>query len=165
MQSAVSRILLAITLVAVGHMPAAAQTANATLNASINGIARLSISSATITFPDGDPDTTPSIQATQGPITLTAKARTSPNGGVTLTIQASDQLRSGLNTIPASSITWTAAGAGFTGGTLSNTIAQLVASWTGSGVRSGTQAFFFRNLWTYATGTYTLTMTYTLTSA
>ena len=150
---------------AAGRVPAAAQTGNATLNAAVNGLARLSLSSAAITFPDADPDTVPSIQAAQGPITLTAKARTSPNGAVTLTVQASDHLRSGINTIPASNITWVASGAGFSNGTLSAAMAQIVAAWTGSGVRSGTQTFFFKNLWSYATGTYTLTMTYTLSAA
>jgi len=145
--------------------PVAGQTRNATLNASINGLARLSLSSAAISFPDADPDTVPSIQATQGPITLTAKARTSPNGSITLTVQANDHLRSGVNTIPASHITWVAGGAGFTNGTLSATSAQILAVWTGSGVRSGTQTFFFKNLWSYATGIYTLTMTYTLSAA
>jgi hypothetical protein len=158
-------VLLFALIFATGRMPAAAQTSNATLNASINGLARLSLSSAALTFPDADPDTVPSIQASQGPITLSAKARTSPNGTVTLTVVASDQLRSGLNTIPASNITWVGSGAGFVNGTLSTTTAQVVAGWSGSGVRTGTQMFFFRNLWSYATGTYTLTMTYTLAAA
>jgi hypothetical protein len=164
MRLTVSVLLFALVF-AAGRMPAAAQTSNATLNASINGLARLSLSSAALTFPDADPDTVPSIQASQGPITLSAKARTSPNGTVTLTVLASDQLRSGLNTIPASNITWVGSGAGFVNGTLSPTTAQVVAGWSGSGVRTGTQMFFFRNLWSYATGTYTLTMTYTLTAA
>ena len=145
--------------------PAAGQTQNATLNASINGLARLSVSSAAISFPDADPDTVPNIQATPGPIMLTAKARTSPNGEVTLTVQASDHLRSGMNTIPASHITWVANGTGFSNGTLSAATAQIVAAWTGPGVHTGTQTFFFRNLWSYPTGTYTLTMTYTLSAA
>ena len=145
-------------------MPAA-QTSTATLNASINSVARLSVSSAALTFPDADPDTVPSIQASQGPITVTAKARTSPNGTVTLTVRASDELRSGVNTIPASNITWVASGTGFGNGTLSATSAQAVATWTGSGVRTGTQTFFFRNIWSYATGTYTVTITYTLSAA
>jgi len=149
---------------AAGRVPAA-QTSNATLNASMNSVARLSLSSAALTFPDADPDTVPSIQASQGPITVTAKARTSPNGMVTLTIRAGDQLRSGLNTIPESNITWVTTGGGFSNGTLSATTAQAVATWTGSGVHTGTQTFFFRNLWSYATGTYTLTMTYTLSAA
>src|SRR5689334_3063167 len=111
----VSAILFVIAFVA-GRVPATAQTQNATLNASINGLARLSLSTAAITFPDADPDTVPSIQAAQGPITVTAKARTSPNGTVTLTLMANDVLRSGINTIPASNITWTATGAGFSNG-------------------------------------------------
>ena len=146
-------------------MPAAAQTDNATLNASINGLARLSLSAFSISFPDADPDTVPIIPASQGPLTITAKARTSPNGTVTLTVLASDDLRSGLNTIPAASITWTATGLGFSSGTLSAATAQAVAGWTGSGLRTGTQMFFFKNLWSYAAGTYTLTMTFTLTAA
>jgi hypothetical protein len=157
-------VLLLIVLVAAGSAPAA-QTSNATLNASINSAARLSLSSAALTFPDADPDTSPSIQAAQGPITVTAKARTSPNGTVTLTVRATDELRSGLNTIPASNITWVASGAGFTNGTLSATTAQPIATWSGSGERTGAHTFFFRNLWSYATGTYTLTMVYTLSAA
>jgi len=154
-----------ILVFAAGRVPAAGQTQNATLNASINGLARLSVSSAAISFPDADPDTVPNIQATPGPILLTAKARTSPNGAVTLTVQASDHLRSGINTIPASNITWVANGTGFSNGTLSAATAQIVAAWTGPGVHTGTQTFFFKNLWSYATGTYTLTMTYTLSAA
>ena len=156
--------LFLLLVVAAGRVPAA-QTSTATLNASINSVARLSVSSAALTFPDADPDTVPSIQASQGPITVTAKARTSPNGTVTLTVRASDELRSGVNTIPASNITWVASGTGFGNGTLSATSAQAVATWTGSGVRTGTQTFFFRNIWSYATGTYTVTITYTLSAA
>ena len=148
-----------------GIAPASAQSDTATLNASINSQARLSFSTVSITFPDADPDTVPNIPALQGPITINAKARTSVNGAVTLTIQANDQLRSGLDTLPASQVTWTATGSGFTNGTLSAASAQVVAAWTGSGVHTGTQTFFFRNLWSYPTGTYTLTMTFTLSAA
>ena len=163
-----ARVALFVCLVlATGLVPASAQSLadSATLNASINSQARLSFSTLSISFPDADPDTVPSIQASQGAVTITAKARTSVNGAVTLTVRATDHLRSGLDTIPASHITWTATGSGFAGGTLSAATAQTVAAWTGSGVHTGSQTFFFRNLWTYATGTYTLTMTFTLTAA
>src|SRR6266508_304689 len=122
---------------AAGIRPAAAlqSTDTATLNATFSGLARITFSSSNVSFPDAEPDFVPNVPASQGPITITAKARTSPNGGVTLTVQASDNLRSGVNTIPASSITWTAAGPGFTNGTLSAASAQLLASWTDSGVR------------------------------
>lgn len=158
------RVFVAAVAVAAA-VPASAQTANGTLSASVNGLARLSLSSAGITFPDADPDTVPTIPASQGPIAVTAKARTSVNGAVTLTVLAADQLRSGLDTIPAANVTWTATGPGFTPGTVSATTPQTVGAWSGSGVRSGTQAFLFRNLWTYATGIYTLTLTFTLTAA
>ncbi len=154
-----------VALLAAGALPVAAQTVSATLNASVNGLARLSLSSLTISFPDADPDTVPNVPAAQGPITISAKARTSVNGGVMLTLQASNQLRSGLNTIPASQVTWTSSGAGFSNGTLSAVSPQTVASWAGSGVRNGTQTFYFRNLWSYPTGTYTLTIVYTLSAA
>jgi len=159
--------LLAVMGLAVGIAPAAAQqvTTTATFNATFSGIARLTFSSSSVSFPDADPDIVPNIPAVQGPITITAKARTTHAGAVTLTVQASDNLRSGVNTIPASNITWTCAGAGFTNGTLSAATPQIVASWVASGVRTGTQTFFFKNLWTYPTGIYTLTMTYTLTGA
>jgi hypothetical protein len=164
-RSSVELALLVLLLMAAAVGPAAAQTDTATLNASVNGLARLSLSTLTISFPDADPDTVPNIPALQGPVIITAKARTSVNAVVTLTLLAADQLRSGLDTIPASSITWTATGSGFSSGTLSAASAQTVAGWIGSGVRSGTQSFFFNNLWTYTTGTYTLTMTFTLSAA
>jgi hypothetical protein len=140
-------------------------TDTATLNAVLGPAARLTISSASLTFPDADPDTVPVITGVPAAITITAKARATDGGTVTLTVQASDDLRSGLSTIPASAITWTASGAGFVDGTLSAANAQILAAWTGSGVRAGSQSFRFQNLWTHPTGTYTLTITYTLSAA
>jgi hypothetical protein len=154
-----------ILLLAVYPSRAAAQTETATLSASLTGIARLSLSSSAITFPDSDPDTVPQIVALPGPITMTAKARAIPGGAVLLTVQASDDLRSGLDTIPAANITWTATGAGFIDGTLSASMSTTVGSWINSGVHTGAVAFSFLNLWTYPTGTYTLTMTFTLSAA
>lgn len=158
-------LILLIALMAVCPGWAAAQAETATLNANLSGIARLTFSSNAITFPDADPDTVPQISAIPGSIAITAKARATPGGEVSLTVQAGDELRSGLDTIPASHITWTASGPGFVGGTLSATVPQVVGSWMGSGVRSGTVIFQFLNLWTYAVGTYTLTMTFTLSAA
>lgn len=159
-------LLAAIALgVCLVPQPAEAQTDTATLNAALGGLARLSLSSAVLTFPDADPDTVPQITGVPAAITITAKARATEGESVTLTVQASDDLRSGMNTIPASSITWTATGPGFVDGTLSGTTAQPVASWIGSGIRSGTQTFRFQNLWSHPTGTYTLTMIFTLSAA
>jgi hypothetical protein len=81
---------------------------------------------------------------------------------VVLTVQAGDDLRSGLDVIPASAITWTTTGAGFSPGTLSKLVPVTVGAWTGSGAWSGTQTLAFTNSWTYSTGTYTCVLVYTL---
>ncbi len=158
-------VLVALALTAVSSARSAlAQTRTATLNVSINGLARLSLSSTGMSFPDSNPDLVPQVPGTPGPLVVTVKARTTLNATVRLSVLASDDLRSGVLTLPASTITWTAAGAGFVAGTLNRTTPQSVGTWVGSGVRTGTQSLLFTNLWTQPTGTYTLTMTYTLSS-
>jgi hypothetical protein len=152
-------------LLALVPASSAAQTDTATLNANLSGIARLTFSSNNLVFPDSDPDTVPLVPASGGPVTITAKARATQGGQVTLTLQADGDLRSGIDTLPASELTWTATGPGFVNGTVSAATPQTVASWVGSGVHTGTQSFLFRNLWTHPTGTYTLTLTYTLSAA
>jgi hypothetical protein len=151
-----------IASIAMCGAEAGAQSAPATLSVSIPPMARLSFSTNSISFPDADPDLFPQVSATQGPIAITAKARAAQGAVVTLTVQASDDLRSGVTVLPASLVTWTGAGPGFSGGTLSRAGPQLVGTWTGSGVRSGTQSYQFENRWTHPAGTYTITLVYTL---
>lgn len=143
---------------------AAGQAATATLSANVSTLAKLTLSTATASFPDADPDAIPQIPSAGGPILITAKSRAMPGMQVLLTVQAADDLRSGVNVIPASNITWTAAGAGFVGGTLSTTSPVTLATWTGSGSRSGTQQLYFRNLWTHPTGVYSVSLLYTLSA-
>jgi hypothetical protein len=142
----------------------AAQASTATLSASVTTVAKLTLSTTSLSFPDADPDSIPQIPSSGGPLLITAKARANPGAQVTLTVQASDELRSGVSVLPASNITWTATGAGFVAGTLSASAPVTVATWTGSGVRSGTQQLYFRNLWTHPTGTYTVSLLYTLSA-
>ena len=155
--------LLAVA-VASPARSAFAQTRTATLNVTVNGLARLQLSSNGVSFPDSNPDLVPQVPGTPGPLVLTVKARTTLNATVRLSVLASDDLRSGVRTLPASTITWTATGAGFVPGTLNRTTPQTVGTWIGSGARTGNQSLRFANAWTYSTGTYTLTMTYTLSS-
>lgn len=135
-----------------------------TASAIINGLAKLSLSSLTLTFPDRDPDGVPLIPAAGGPLAVVAKARATPGSPVTLTVEALDDLRSGTDVIPASALSWTTTGSGFVDGTVSRGAARTVASWPNSGVRTGTQTYRLQNSWSYAPGTYTLTLTYTLTA-
>jgi len=143
---------------------AAAQVDTATLHATVGSVARLTLSSTSITFADADPDALAEVPSSPAAITIVAKARAAAGSQVTLTAQASDDLRSGLDTIPASSISWSATGPGFVGGTLSRTAPRPVATWSGSGVRTGAQSYRFGNQWTYAAGTYTLSVVYTLSA-
>jgi len=164
LRSRVLKLAFIICALAALAAPAGAQTSTATLSADLRTLAKLTLSTNSVTFPDADPDGVPQVPATGGPITITAKSRATAGAQVILTVVASDDLRSGVQVIGASAITWTATGAGFQPGTLSKTAPVTVAQWTGSGIRSGTQELMFRNLWSYATGTYSLSLTYTLSS-
>jgi hypothetical protein len=157
-------ILAVAVLIGGPLVHAASLSRTATATATITAVAKLTMSSTSIAFPDADPDTTPAIPASGGEITITAKARTTIGNTVTLVVQAANDLKSGLDTILATQLTWTATGAGFVAGTMSKTAAQPVASWTSSGSWSGTQSYTLLNSWTYATGTYSTTLTYTLTA-
>ena len=161
---ALSVALAIVSLAARPHGQAASEASTVTASAIIAGLAKLNLSSLTLTFPDAHPDIVSLIPAAGGPLTITAKARATPGSTVTLTVEALDDLRSGTDVIPASALAWTGAGAAFANGTVARGAARTVASWPGSGVRSGTQAYTLQNSWTYATGTYTLTLTYTLTA-
>jgi hypothetical protein len=140
------------------------QSATATLSVSLGSHARLALLSTTLAFPDSDPDTLPRIPSVPAAIGITAKARTTRNSQVTLTVQSTDDLRSGVTLLPAATITWSAAGPGFLPGTLSRSAAQMVGAWTGSGIRSGSQSFFFENRWTHPPGIYTITLVYTMSA-
>ena len=146
------------------HMPAASLTRTATATVTVNAFAKLTLSASTLVFPDSDPDTIPEVRAAGGPVTITAKATTTIGSTVTLVVQAAGDLRSGLDAIPVTQLRWTATGAGFVPGTMSQTAAQRVASWVSSGSWTGTQTYGLLNSWTYATGTYSTTLTYTLTA-
>ncbi|HEY7498677.1 MAG TPA: hypothetical protein VH740_09195 [Vicinamibacterales bacterium] len=141
-----------------------AQRGTTVLLVNLPATARVSFSATSVTFPDADPTATPFVPSVPVGVTISARARVPRNSQITLTLQSTDDLRSGVTVLPASLITWTASGAGFAGGTLSRTTPQLVGRWTGSGVRTGTQNFRFENRWTHPTGIYSATLVYTLSS-
>lgn len=141
-----------------------AQNSIALLLVTLPTQARLSLSSSAITFPDADPELTPLVPAVPSGITVSARARVPRNSQITLTVQSTDDLRSGVTVLPASLVTWTATGAGFTAGTMSRTAPQLLGRWTGSGAHTGTQTYRFENRWTHPVGVYSATLVYTLAS-
>ena len=155
--------LVAVLVLAGTVAFAAVDTKNVTVNATVSATAKLTLSSLTVNFPDADPDTTPTI--TVAPITIDAKGKTSTGSNITLTVLASDDLKTaGPELIGIANITWAVSGAGFVAGTMSKTVAQSLGSWANSGNRSGTQTYSLANSWNYATGAYSTSVLYTLTA-
>ena len=136
-------------------------TASVTATANVAAKARLDVTGA-VAFVDADPETTPILSAAA--LNITVKARTGNTETVTLTVAADDDLtEAGGATIGISNLSWQVTGAGFAAGTAATTDVS-VGSWTGSGSHSGTQTYRLANSWAYATGNYSVTLTYTLTA-
>jgi hypothetical protein len=140
---------------------AQAQLATTSIQATVvvGNQARLTVT-GDITFPDSDPDSVLNIPAS-APVSVSARARVAPTQGLIVTVHASDTHFDATDTIPVTALTWTAAGANFINGTMSDT-AVNVASWSGPSSQAGTQNYVLANSWSYAPGTYPLTLTYTL---
>ena len=83
---------------------------------------------------------------------------------MTLTVVAGGDLINGTQSIAITNLAWTATGAGFVAGASNKTTAQSVGSWTGSGTHVGSQVYTLPNSCAYATGTYSATLSYTLTA-
>ena len=157
-------VLAAVMLLGAAEAFAASTTANLDINAAVSSRAKLTLGQATIHFVDADPDNTSSIAATENGVTVGVKARTASAASVTLQVSSAADLASGSDSIAISNITWTAAGTGFVGGTMNKSAAQSAGSWTGRVNQNGTFSYFLANSWNYAPGTYTATVTYTLTA-
>ena len=71
-----------------------------TFSANLRWSAKLSFSSNALSFPDADPDTVPLIAAARRQ-SRSPRRRASLAATVTLTVLAADDLRSGVDTIPA----------------------------------------------------------------
>lgn len=139
-------------------------TGTFTLSLGLSGRAKLNFGMLALNFPDADPNTVPSIPANVNPLSVTSSSRTGSSQTATLTCLAGGDLISGINTIAISNMTWTATGTGYVTGTMNKTTAQTAGSWTGSGQRAGTFSYFLNNSWSYMTGNYSTTITYTLTA-
>ena len=88
-----------------------------------------------------------------------------PGAGVSLTVQAGGDFVSGGDSIAIANLSWATAGAGFNAaGTMSSAAAVPVGNWTGPGAHNGTQTYTLVNDWAYAPGSYSVTLTYTLTT-
>ena len=123
----------------------------------------LQVQPTTISFASNDPDAVPVIPA--APIRVSYIAQGTRRIPWTITIRAEGDLVSGASTIPVANISWQATPSPpFRDGTLS-TVAQTLATGTGLiNIERGDLTFRFINSWNYPVGTYTQTITFTLSS-
>jgi hypothetical protein len=123
----------------------------------------LSILDTTLSFADADPDSQPSIVGIPNPVRISVRVRNNGANNWRLTVLAAGDLSS---SIPISNVTWTATGTGFVAGTMSRLVAQTAAQGTGNvnPARQGTFTFQLSNLWSYNTGIFSQTATFTLTA-
>ena len=156
-------IIAAVGVLALSTPAFAQTTAAVTVNAVVAAKARLTVSATAISFADQDPDAVSVIPANT-PLDITVKARTTAGGSVALTVAADGPLTSSGNTIAISALKWASTGTSFSATGTSNTTAQTVVSFTGSGTRVGQQNYTLDNSWAYATGTYGATLNYTLSA-
>jgi hypothetical protein len=122
----------------------------------------LSLSPTIVTFASSDPDILPVVDSP--PITINYRIR-GYDGPWQIIVLASGDLNAGAATVDISNVSWVATPAPpFRNGTLSKTVAQVVASGSGpvNPAASGSLTFQLKNSWTYSTGTYTQTLVFTL---
>jgi len=126
--------------------------------------ATLTVSPRAVTFVGADPDAEPLLVA--APLQVTYRIQ---GGGSRytwrITVLAEGDLLAGSSSVDISNVTWTATPAPpFQNGTLSRTVAQVLAAGTGQVNPAAVASLTFRlvNSWLYDAGTYTQTVVFTL---
>ena len=123
----------------------------------------LRLTPASLSFPDADPDVVPQI----GPATVNVevKATAAPGYIWALTLLGNSDLRSGVDVIPISAITWTSSpNPPFRDGTLSRVSPITLGSGIAHINTTLRMDFRLQNSWTYNAGIYSATATFTLTA-
>ena len=124
----------------------------------------LSVTPATIVFPVADPDAAPIVAS--APVQISYRVR-QWDGPWTLTVLAEGDLIAGPAKVDISNVSWVATPSPpFQNGLMSKTVAQRLASGTGSinPARQGQVTFRLANSWNYTAGLYTQTIVFTLTA-
>jgi hypothetical protein len=159
---------IAIALLTLGlpvFLNAGAGIVTLDVSADTPSTAQLTITPSSVNFPNANPSTVPSIPATENPVSVSANAQIGSQSTATLTVVVGGDLISGSgDAIPIQNVSWTATGDGFVAGTLNRNNSVSAGSWAGPGQHSGTFSYFLVNSWSYATGIYSQTITYTLTA-
>ena len=143
-------------------VPGDVQPSIFTLSLNLMGRAKLEMGMAGVSFPEADPDSVPSIAASQNPIPVTCSMRTGSALTATLNCLAGGDFISGTSSILVGNMRWEATGSGYVAGTMNKTTRQVAGNWTGSGRFAGAFSFFFANSWSYNAGNYSTTISYDL---
>jgi len=157
-------LMVSMWIVASGISPAATDTKSIVIKAKVEKVAKVTVDTNTITFPNMDPDETKQVPAIPNDIKVIVKVRTGSTSPISLNIIADGDLASGSDTIPVQNVIWQVSGQGFVSGTLSKSTLQTAGFWKGSGVREGVFRYYLNNSWNYQKGEYQVTVTYTLTT-
>jgi len=124
----------------------------------------LSITPQSISFAAADPDVSSTITANQT-VNVTIRSTLQSNRNWRLTLLANGDLIASTSsaTISISNISWTATPTPpFQAGTLAANVSQTAASGSGSYQATGYLTFIFKNSWSYWAGSYSQTVTFTL---
>jgi hypothetical protein len=125
----------------------------------------LSVTPQVISFPAAHPDLEPVV--TSIPVQIVYRVRQNVKQAWTMTLLAGGDLVSGTASVDIANVGWVAAPSPpFQNGTLTKTVAQMLASGFGNEnpVQTGTITFRLNNLWTHSAGIYTQTVFFTLTA-
>jgi hypothetical protein len=154
--------LSAAALLLMSSSAFAQTTATLNVNLTVAARARLTLSTTSITLPDLDPTTNPTLSAPA--VDVNVAARTTPTNNWNLTVQATGDLTGTGGTIAIANLTWAGSGSGFNAtGTSNSATPQTVGAWTGSGAFTGAQTYSIPNSWAYGVGNYATALNYTLT--
>jgi hypothetical protein len=134
------------------------------INATVESRCKIELSTNMVSFTRFGPSTGAPIPQNEPPVTVVVKTTTRPSEKTYARIVTTGDLREAKTggTIPAESISWTASGSGFQGGSLSKATPREIGHWNKSGTYPGTLSFTFRDDPSYMPGTYTLIVTVTV---
>ena len=155
---------VAVALVSMPAWAVETSSKEVTVRATVNVRAKLVLGVNAISFPDADASTTPTVAANEnGSISVTTWVRSPRGSSANLSVVASDDLRSGEDTIAVQNVSWTASGdPEYQSGALSKS-AQTVATFARSGRYDANYMFSMQNSAAYNPGAYATQVTYTLT--
>jgi hypothetical protein len=160
-------VVLSFSLMGAGQAGAVTSTANVTLSATISSSASLTLSNTTVTFNGGELPPSAMAAAENGTATVNATFRTASTAPATLKVQASGDLVDGnLDTISITNVKSSATGDSFflSGPITWSKSAGVTVGSGQSGNYNGAFTWTLDNSWSYATGTYTSSATYTLSA-